>query len=68
MKNDTHEVKNYISSIVRSLDNVTESVAELELRQERAAEVSFNEKEQKALSWLSLLNSGLKQVDTFERH
>ena len=67
MKIDTHEVKEYISIMGKSLDNVVESVAELKLGQKRSAEQYLDKEHQKVLKWLSPLNFASKQVDTFER-
>ena len=68
MKIETHEVKDYISIISKSFENVVESVAELKLGQKQAAKQYLDEEQQKVLEWLSPLNFASKQVDTFERH
>ncbi len=68
MKIETHEIKDYISIISKSLGNVVESVAELKLGQQQAAKRYSDEEQQKVLEWLSPLNFASKQVDTFERH
>ena len=68
MKRETHEVKDYISIMSKSLENVVESVAELKVGQKQAAKHNLDEEQQKALEWLSPLNFASKQVDTFERH
>ena len=68
MKRETHKVKDYISIMSKSLENVVESVAELKLGQKEAAKQYLDEERQKVLEWLSPLNFASKQVDTFERH
>ena len=68
MKTETYEVKDYISVMSKSLENVVESVAELKLGQKQAAKQYLDEEQQKVLEWLSPLNFASKQVDTFERH
>lgn len=68
MKLETHELKDYISIMGKSLENVVESVAELKLGQKQAAKKHLDAEQQKVLEWLSPLNFASKQVDTFERH
>ena len=68
MKLETHELKDCISIMGKSLENVVESVAELKLGQKQAAKQHLDVEQQKVLEWLSPLNFASKQVDTFERN
>ena len=68
MKTETHEVKDYITIMSKSLENVVEGIAELKLGQKQAAKQYLDEEQHKVLEWLSPLNFASKQVDTFDRH
>ena len=67
MKIETYEVKEYISIMGKSLENVVESVAELKLGQKRSTEQYLNKEHQKVLEWLSPLHFASEQVDIFAR-